>query len=68
MLSQNRYEDISSLFSDKKNLVIGDLMLYSYYYGKTERMSPEAPVPVVDVIMSLLSKISKIFTSSSFFK
>jgi len=49
MLSQNRFDVISNLFSDKKILVIGDLMLDRYYYGKTERMSPEAPVPVVDV-------------------
>ncbi len=32
-----------------KALVIGDLMLDEYIWGKTERISPEAPVPVVDV-------------------
>lgn len=30
-------------------LVIGDLMLDRYLWGKVERISPEAPVPVVDV-------------------
>jgi len=30
-------------------LVIGDLMLDAYMWGKVERISPEAPVPVVDV-------------------
>jgi len=30
-------------------LVIGDLMLDSFYFGKAERISPEAPVPVVNV-------------------
>ncbi|WP_395947483.1 bifunctional D-glycero-beta-D-manno-heptose-7-phosphate kinase/D-glycero-beta-D-manno-heptose 1-phosphate adenylyltransferase HldE [Caedibacter taeniospiralis] len=30
-------------------LVVGDLMLDRYYYGATERISPEAPVPVVHV-------------------
>jgi len=29
--------------------VIGDVMLDIYYWGKTERISPEAPVPVVNV-------------------
>jgi len=31
-------------------LVIGDLMLDEYLWGKTERISPEAPVQVVDVV------------------
>ncbi|WP_457592291.1 D-glycero-beta-D-manno-heptose-7-phosphate kinase [Hydrogenimonas sp.] len=30
-------------------MVIGDLMIDHYLWGKTERISPEAPVPVVDV-------------------
>jgi D-beta-D-heptose 7-phosphate kinase/D-beta-D-heptose 1-phosphate adenosyltransferase len=30
-------------------LVIGDLMLDRYVWGQTDRVSPEAPVPVVDV-------------------
>src|SRR6266581_5017632 len=31
-------------------LVVGDLMLDEYLWGKAERISPEAPVQVVDVI------------------
>jgi len=31
-------------------LVVGDLMLDEYLWGKTDRISPEAPVQVVDVI------------------
>ncbi len=31
-------------------LVVGDLMLDEYLWGKTERISPEAPVQVVDII------------------
>jgi D-beta-D-heptose 7-phosphate kinase/D-beta-D-heptose 1-phosphate adenosyltransferase len=31
-------------------LVIGDLMVDHYIWGKVNRISPEAPVPVVDVI------------------
>ncbi|MBD3259372.1 D-glycero-beta-D-manno-heptose-7-phosphate kinase, partial [Candidatus Woesearchaeota archaeon] len=34
-------------FKDKKVIVIGDVMLDQYIYGSTERISPEAPVPVV---------------------
>ena len=45
-------KDIESLFSrarDMRALVIGDLMLDEYLWGKAERISPEAPVQVVDV-------------------
>lgn len=44
---------IESLFSHIRNircLVIGDLMMDEYLWGKAERISPEAPVQVVDVI------------------
>ncbi|MEM1009864.1 MAG: D-glycero-beta-D-manno-heptose-7-phosphate kinase, partial [Myxococcota bacterium] len=30
-------------------LVVGDVMLDSYLWGKVERISPEAPVPVVNL-------------------
>ena len=34
-------------FSDIKVLLIGDFMLDNYIMGTSNRMSPEAPVPVV---------------------
>ena len=34
-------------FSDIKVLVIGDFMIDHYFVGKSNRISPEAPVPVV---------------------
>jgi rfaE bifunctional protein kinase chain/domain len=34
---------------DLKILVIGDLMIDHYMWGKFERISPEAPVPIVDI-------------------
>ncbi|MFN3550635.1 MAG: D-glycero-beta-D-manno-heptose-7-phosphate kinase [Endomicrobiia bacterium] len=37
-------------FKDKTVLVIGDVMLDKYIWGNVERISPEAPVPVVEVI------------------
>lgn len=34
-------------FSDKKVAIVGDLMLDTYWWGSVDRISPEAPVPVV---------------------
>lgn len=34
-------------FKDLKALIIGDVMMDSYLWGKVDRISPEAPVPVV---------------------
>lgn len=34
-------------FKNKKVLVVGDLMLDKYTYGKVSRISPEAPVPIL---------------------
>ena len=42
--------DFNKLFEDFRNLkvaVIGDVMLDTYWWGKVDRISPEAPVPVV---------------------
>jgi len=36
-------------FENARILVVGDLMLDRYWHGPTERISPEAPVPVVHV-------------------
>lgn len=36
-------------FSQAKVLIAGDMMLDRYYYGTVSRISPEAPVPVVNV-------------------
>lgn len=36
-------------FSGCNILIIGDIMLDKYYFGKVERISPEAPVPVVNI-------------------
>jgi len=42
-------EKIFKAFAKKKILVIGDVMIDSYIWGKVDRLSPEAPVPVVKV-------------------
>lgn len=36
-------------FKDKEILVFGDIMLDSYEYGEVNRISPEAPVPVLKI-------------------
>ena len=37
-------------FSNCKILIVGDVMLDKYYFGKVERISPEAPVPIVNIV------------------
>ena len=41
--------DTFARFSDATILVVGDCMLDEFIYGDVRRISPEAPVPVVDV-------------------
>lgn len=44
-----RLQQILQSASEKRFLVIGDLMLDEFVWGKVGRISPEAPVPVVEV-------------------
>jgi D-glycero-beta-D-manno-heptose-7-phosphate kinase len=37
-------------FANKRILVIGDIMLDEFLWGKVSRISPEAPVPVVETV------------------
>lgn len=41
--------DITKDFSNKKILVIGDIMADKYLWGEVDRISPEAPIQVVKV-------------------
>lgn len=41
--------DILSAFPGKCVLIVGDVMLDEYIWGEVRRISPEAPVPVVEV-------------------
>lgn len=41
--------DTIARFAGQRLLVIGDLMLDEFLWGKVSRISPEAPVPVVEV-------------------
>ena len=43
------FDALFSGFNSKKVLVVGDAMIDAYMWGEINRMSPEAPVPVVEV-------------------
>lgn len=43
------FDEIVNSFRGKKILIVGDLILDRFIYGKVSRISPEAPVPVVEV-------------------
>ncbi len=45
-------EELLALFAAMDNVhvvVVGDIMMDSYYWGDVERISPEAPVPIVQI-------------------
>ena len=48
-MDKQRFDEISGLFSQKSILVIGDVMLDKFMWGKADRISPEAPVPIISV-------------------
>lgn len=41
------FDKLFTGFSEMKVAVVGDIMLDTYWWGKVDRISPEAPVPVV---------------------
>lgn len=43
------FEKLFNRFTELNVAVIGDVMLDTYWWGKVDRISPEAPVPVVAV-------------------
>ena len=47
--TDSRLQTIFENLSGKRVAVVGDLMLDRYYWGSVSRISPEAPVPVVEV-------------------
>ena len=48
-MTPQRLEEILDRARTRRLLVIGDLMLDEFVWGKVGRISPEAPVPVVEV-------------------
>src|SRR5205814_1746042 len=48
-MNLDRLEQILERAASRRITVIGDLMLDEFVWGKVGRISPEAPVPVVEV-------------------
>lgn len=48
-MEKSRLEEILKSFQNLKVAVVGDMMLDDYLIGSVERISPEAPVPVVSI-------------------
>ena len=46
---KNKIKNYLQNASNKTIAVIGDIMLDQYFWGTVSRVSPEAPVPVVDI-------------------
>jgi D-glycero-beta-D-manno-heptose-7-phosphate kinase len=48
-ISNKRLDELKKGFGGKRIAVIGDMMLDGYFWGDVKRISPEAPVPVLEV-------------------
>jgi rfaE bifunctional protein kinase chain/domain len=48
-IKKDRIREIFKSFNNLNVLIIGDVMIDSYLWGKVNRISPEAPVPIVAV-------------------
>lgn len=46
----NNLKELFDSFDDLTALIVGDVMIDSYLWGKSTRLSPEAPVPIVNVV------------------
>ena len=49
-MTRQRVSQLLAAFKNKRLLVVGDLMLDEFLWGKVSRISPEAPVPVVEIV------------------
>src|SRR5438552_15256232 len=47
-ISLSRLQELLSLSRRTRVVVVGDVMLDQFIWGRVTRISPEAPVPVVD--------------------
>lgn len=48
-MNRSRFQQIARRFPQLTLLVVGDIMLDEFIWGRVKRISPEAPVPVVEV-------------------
>ena len=47
IFNKNKITDILVSIREIKVLIIGDIMLDNYVFGKVEKISPEAPIPII---------------------
>jgi rfaE bifunctional protein kinase chain/domain len=48
-LTRRRAQELTARFEGRRLIVLGDVMLDEFIWGKVRRISPEAPVPVVEI-------------------
>ncbi|CAO80273.1 Carbohydrate kinase, PfkB [Candidatus Cloacimonas acidaminovorans str. Evry] len=48
-IKPEKLEEILKSFQNRRIIVLGDIMLDEYLWGKVQRISPEAPVPIIEV-------------------
>ena len=48
-MKYNSLREVFEAFKKLKVLIIGDVMVDTYFYGSVNRISPEAPVPILNV-------------------
>src|SRR6185295_5065921 len=48
-LTKQRAQELITAMRDRKIVILGDVMLDEFVWGDVTRISPEAPVPVVDI-------------------
>lgn len=54
MLNTSQISGLIEAMSSRRLLVVGDVMLDHFIWGNVRRISPEAPVPVVEVVRETL--------------
>jgi rfaE bifunctional protein kinase chain/domain len=48
-ITNKRLDELKKSFEGKRIAVVGDMMLDGYFWGDVKRISPEAPVPVLEI-------------------
>ena len=51
-LTRSRAQRLLAAMRDRRVLVVGDVMLDEFLWGRVARISPEAPVPVVEITVA----------------
>ena len=45
----DNHKEIIKNFKGKNILIVGDIVLDRYIFGEVKRISPEAPIPIIEV-------------------